>query len=389
PGEEGRVTPFENPAQYSCSNAQSAAPPCGSDTSSQPILVEIEPNEDDVDIEEQDRETRSISKDPWAKVKLESTRAAKVVRIEDISDTRWMAPPTWTSSGRYPRVRGAKPLGQGTYGTVLKVVDGLSGYTRARKRQSYEDYPSSRLLFELEALSRVQRHQGIVEVLDIAYTNNSIDIIMPLYNGTLQDLLDDQEGRELAPRRSRSLSQQLISAVAHIHRHAIVHLDLKPGNIMVTRDYTLKIGDFGLSAAVGMDRQIRTLGTMGYSAPECMLGSVRPAFQNDVWSVGCIIAEMYTGRPLFSFNDDDGAIRDILRFTGHPGGPVYPAGKYPPPQYKISTNWGPFRSDADARLEDIDIRASAIIKKMLLLYPNRRPHMARFFQDPFFIMSSK
>ncbi|KAE8235112.1 hypothetical protein A4X03_0g9896, partial [Tilletia caries] len=276
-------------------------------------------------------------------------------------------------------------IGRGAYGVVVKVVDLLSGHTRARKRQAYDGYPSPRLLFEIEALSRVQRNEGIAEILDITYTKSSIDIIMPLYEGTLQDLIDDQEGRELRPRRSKQLSKQLISAVSHIHRHGLVHLDLQPGNLMITRDFRLKIVDFGLAQAVGATTTSPTVGTIGYAAPESIMGSMRPTFQNDVWSVGCIIAEMYMGRPLFAFHDEEGAMRDILKFTGHPGGPVYPPGKYPPPvDCDVSTSWGPYKSDASNRLQDIDNLAADLIVGMLLLNPNRRRHLATFIQDPLF-----
>ncbi|KAE8237674.1 hypothetical protein A4X13_0g8676 [Tilletia indica] len=327
--------------------------------------------------------------DPWFKVKAETTRAVRVSTAGPLLDEdTWQASPVWTSAGRYVKARNTSILGRGGYGVVAKVVDVLTGYTRARKRQYYDGQPPVRLLFELESLSRVQRHEGIAEILDVAYTKNTIDIIMPLYERTLQDLIDDQEGRELRPRKSRQLAKQLISAVAHIHRHGLVHLDLKPSNIMITREHCLKIVDFGLArtvGAVGADQDTPTVGTVGYTAPECMLGSLRPTFQNDVWSVGCIIAEMYTGRPLFACSDDEGYLRDLLKFTGHPGGPIYPEGKYPPPSdWDVPTSWGPYKSDADHRLQDTDALAAAMVSKMLVLKPNRRPHLAVFLKDPLF-----
>ncbi|CAD6956043.1 unnamed protein product, partial [Tilletia caries] len=298
------------------------------------------------------------------------------------------APPVWTSSGRYVRARNTSIVGRGSYGAVAKVVDLLTGHTRARKRQHYDGQPPQRLLFEIESLSLVQRHEGIAELLDVVYNTKSIDIIMPLYDRTLQDLIDDQEGRELRPRKARQLAKQLISAVGHIHRHGLVHLDLKPANIMITRESCLKVLDFGLARTVGADQDSSTVGTIGYTAPECMLGSRRPTFQNHVWSVGCIIAEMYSGRPLFACSDDEGYLRDLLKFTGHPGGPVYPEGKYPTPtEWEVPTTWGPFKSDADHRLQDLDAVAAAMISEMLILIPNRRPHLAMFLKDPLYSRS--
>ncbi|CAD6964628.1 unnamed protein product, partial [Tilletia laevis] len=90
------------------------------------------------------------------------------------------APPVWTSSGRYVRARNTSIVGRGSYGAVAKVVDLLTGHTRARKRQHYDGQPPQRLLFEIESLSLVQRHEGIAELLDVVYNTKSIDIIMPL-----------------------------------------------------------------------------------------------------------------------------------------------------------------------------------------------------------------
>ncbi|KAK0563866.1 negative regulator of the PHO system [Tilletia horrida] len=330
-------------------------------------------------------------------VKAEGERAARVVffkssQADDVSSPQqqaWVAPKAWRPYGRYIRVRGSEPLGGGTYAEVVKVMDLHTGRNRASKRLEYDGRPSIRHLTEIELLSKVQRHEGIVELIDVTYKRNFIEIVMPHYWGTLQDLLDQQEGRELRPRRAKRLTTELISAVAHIHQHGVAHLDLKPANLLLTADIQLKVGDFGLAQEVGTGRKHQTIGTVGYTAPECMLGSGWPTFQNDVWSVGCIVAELFTGRPLFAFSDDAGAMRDILKFTGHRGGRVYPEHKYPPSLYcDIPDTWGPFKADAANRLLDIDTRAASIVTFMLLLRPNKRPHLARFLTVDLFAQAS-
>ncbi|KAE8217439.1 hypothetical protein CF319_g8474 [Tilletia indica] len=152
--------------------------------------------------------------------------------------------------------------------------------------------------------------RGIVELIDICHKPGTIDIIMPIYWGTLQDLLD-QEGRELWH------------------------------------------GDFALAAEVGGPEGTVTIGTVGYSAPECLLGLRKATFQADIWSTGCIVAEMFIGRPLFSYGDDGDettALKDILQFTGHGGGAIYARRDLSRASGgDASLEWPPCASDSDLR----------------------------------------
>ncbi|CAD6902198.1 unnamed protein product [Tilletia laevis] len=76
---------------------------------------------------------------------------------------------------------------------------------------------------------------------------------MPLYWGTLQDLFDQANGRELETSLAKNLTLQLLVAVSFIHRKEVIHLDIKPANLMLTRDFTIKVGDFGISALAGQN----------------------------------------------------------------------------------------------------------------------------------------
>ncbi|KAE8217540.1 hypothetical protein CF319_g8394 [Tilletia indica] len=218
------------------------------------------------------------------------------------SHRSWKPSPEWRCGTHRYKER-SDVLGRGGYGVVMRVSDRLGGPDRARKRQTFDGVPDTRLLFEIHALKMLQNNRGIVELIDICHKPGTIDIIMPIYWGTLQDLLN-QEGRELRHGMARNFSLQLFGAVSHIHRKGLAHLDLKPGNLLLSNDGCIKIGDFGLAAEVGGPERTVTIGTVGYSAPECLLGSRKATFQADIWSTGCIVAEMFIGRPLFSYGDD-------------------------------------------------------------------------------------
>ncbi|KAE8180693.1 hypothetical protein CF336_g9196 [Tilletia laevis] len=304
------------------------------------------------------------------------------IKVEPVAAARpeWIAPVTWRPVGRYIRVRNVPLLGQGSNGEVARVLDALGGSMRARKRVSFLNSPPRSLLFEIKALTRLQGHKGITELIDICYTTHKVDLIMPIYWGCLQDLFDQAEGRGLVTSLAKNLTLQLLVAVSYIHRQGLIHLDITPGNLMLTRDCVLKVGDFGIAALAGHDEDTRTFGTFGYTAPECLLGSTKPTCQADVWWTGCVIAHLFLDRPLFAESHDAASsIQDILHFTGHPGGPVFPRARFSPSAFDLPMDWPPVESQATNILQDADGDAADVVEKMLCLQPNRRPHLATFF----------
>ncbi|KAE8219608.1 hypothetical protein CF319_g6725 [Tilletia indica] len=320
------------------------------------------------------------------------SNAANIAQHDDRQDqdsrpasrAAWVPPVTWRPHGRFRRVKNAPLLGEGAYSTVHRVLDMLGGSERAIKRQNYRKRPSSHLASEVGILSMLQPHVGIVELLDVCYSATTIDIVMPIYWGSLQDLLDTAQGRELRSSLAKNLTRQLLMAGAFMHKTGVVHLDIKPDNILLSDSGTLKIGDFGIAVEAGKENDVRTAGTLGYTAPECLMGSKRATFQNDVWSTGCVVAEMFLGRTLFSYSSAEESMRDILRFTGHNGGEVFPRANYPPPNNDVATSFGVYQADASVRLRELDSNAADIISAMLKLQPNRRPHLATFHQHPLF-----
>jgi class 3 adenylate cyclase len=132
--------------------------------------------------------------------------------------------------------------------------------------------------------------------------------------GDLEQRLERAEGHRLPVDEALSIGEQLCAALAHAHAHGIVHRDLKPGNIWLSADGAVKLGDFGL--AVSLDRTRMTqdgamVGTATYMPPEQAVGGdVTP--RSDLYSLGAVLYEMLTGRPPFVGDDSVAVISQHL-----------------------------------------------------------------------------
>jgi beta-lactam-binding protein with PASTA domain len=165
--------------------------------------------------------------------------------------------------------------------------------------------------FRREAQSSAAlNHPSIVAVYD---TGESIDkhgshvpyIVMEYVEGqTLRDILRGAEnGRKILPERALSLTADVLSALDYSHRSGIIHRDIKPANVMLTPSGQVKVMDFGIARAIadtssGMTQTAAVIGTAQYLSPEQARGETVDA-RSDIYSTGCLLYELLTGRPPF------------------------------------------------------------------------------------------
>ena len=105
----------------------------------------------------------------------------------------------------------------------------------------------------------------------------------------------------------KKIMYQMINAIAHCHSRRIIHRDIKPNNILITKDgETVKLADFGLSRTfkLRMDTMTNEIETLWYRAPEILLGSKNYSLGVDSWGVGCIFVELVERRPMFEGKSD-------------------------------------------------------------------------------------
>ncbi|HEY5638927.1 MAG TPA: protein kinase, partial [Dehalococcoidia bacterium] len=163
---------------------------------------------------------------------------------------------------------------------------------------------------EAQAMARLGDHPHIVTVFDIGEENGQPYIVSQyMAGGELGDMLRQAPEGRLPVADAVRITNQVRMALEYAHERGIIHRDLKPANIWMTEDGTAKLGDFGLAVALEQSRltmEGMMVGTVAYMPPEQALGR-QPDARSDLYSLGCVIYELLTGRPPF-MGDDSVAI---------------------------------------------------------------------------------
>ncbi|HLB17066.1 MAG TPA: serine/threonine-protein kinase [Burkholderiales bacterium] len=195
-------------------------------------------------------------------------------------------------------------LGRGSMGTVFRASDPLIERSVAIKTVDLGKLddgtlqPRLRFLREAKAAGRLS-HPGIVTVHDVGELEDVAFIVMELVEGrSVKDALD--RGDEIPLPVALDIVRQAAEALDFAHRHGVVHRDVKPGNLMLTRQGMVKITDFGI-ARVDQTARTRTgilVGSPGYMSPEQLMGKAVDG-RSDVFSLGAVLYELATGRGPF------------------------------------------------------------------------------------------
>ncbi|KAJ3027188.1 UNVERIFIED_CONTAM: Cyclin-dependent kinase catalytic subunit [Siphonaria sp. JEL0065] len=228
-------------------------------------------------------------------------------------------------------------IGEGTYGVVYKARDRNNGRIVALKKirlETEDEGVPSTAIREISLLKELN-HPNIVNLLDIVHNDAKLYLIFEFLDLDLKKYMDSI--KVLSPSLIRSYMHQLVSGMNFCHAHRILHRDLKPQNLLIDQAGTLKLADFGLARAVGIPLRTYTheVVTLWYRSPEILLGSRHYSTAVDMWSIGCIFAELALKHPLFPGDSEIDEIFRIFRVLGTPNEDVWP-GVSQLPDYKES-----------------------------------------------------
>ncbi|MCX4450560.1 serine/threonine-protein kinase [Streptomyces sp. NBC_01789] len=204
-------------------------------------------------------------------------------------------------AGRYRLI---SAIGRGGMGEVWRATDEVLGRAVAVKLllgEHADESATARFRLEAQTAARLS-HPHLVAVFDFGAWEDRLFLVMELVEGrSLADLLLAQE--RLGPEQAAHIAGQAAAGLAAAHRQGIVHRDIKPGNLMLDGEGTVKIGDFGIAQFVDDPSAALTttghiVGTSLYLAPERALGRTADA-ASDMYSLGCVIYQLLLGQPPF------------------------------------------------------------------------------------------
>eukprot|EP01126_Amoeba_proteus_P040614 TRINITY_DN4338_c0_g4_i1.p1 TRINITY_DN4338_c0_g4~~TRINITY_DN4338_c0_g4_i1.p1 ORF type:complete len:261 (+),score=16.56 TRINITY_DN4338_c0_g4_i1:657-1439(+) len=233
---------------------------------------------------------------------------------------------------------------------------------------------------------RKAQHENVLSVRDVVWAEgNSLDayLVMDLYDYDLRRLLDKCLVR-FTLAEVKYLLMQLIRGVKYLHDTSIIHRDLKTENLLVDMSGHLKICDYGL-ARLYTDRKAYTpvVVTLWYRSPELLLGPVEYSSEVDLWSVGCILAELILAFVLFNGNNEVEQIDKIFQLLGTPDEETWP-GYSSLPGYKKFRKYPPGKLHALFEKTALSSHGFNLLKRLLTLDPAQRITSDQMIADNYF-----
>ncbi|KAG0280981.1 Cyclin-dependent kinase catalytic subunit [Linnemannia exigua] len=280
-------------------------------------------------------------------------------------------------------------IGEGTYGVVYKATHRATGRVVAMKKirlENEDEGVPSTAIREISLLKEL-KHNHVVELLDIVHEESKLFLVFEFLDMDLKKYMDkvnQPRGPGLPMQQVKEYLHQLIQGVEFCHQRRILHRDLKPQNLLIDEHRTLKLADFGLARAFGIPLRTYTheVITLWYRAPEILMGSRHYSTAVDMWSVGCIFAEMITKRPLFPGDSEIDEMFKIFKILGTPNENVWPG-------VSSLKDWNPEfpkwqRKDLRALIPGLDDNGLNLFEQLIDYNPARRISAKRALHHPFF-----
>ncbi|THU56247.1 hypothetical protein C4D60_Mb11t15270 [Musa balbisiana] len=266
-------------------------------------------------------------------------------------------------------------IGEGTYGVVYKARDRLTNETIALKKirlENEDEGVPSTAIREISLLKEMQ-HSNIVRLQDVVHSEKRIYLVFEYLDLDLKKHMDSCPELAKDPRLVKTYLHQILRGIAYCHSHRILHRDLKPQNLLIDRrTNALKLADFGLARAFGIPVRTFTheVVTLWYRAPEILLGSRHYSTPVDVWSIGCIFAEMVNRRPLFPGDSEIDELFKIFRVLGTPNEDTWPGVTSLPDFKSAFPKW--LSKDLVTVVPNLAAAGVDLLSKMLCLDPSKR-----------------
>lgn len=218
-------------------------------------------------------------------------------------------------------------LGRGAYGIVWKAIDKKTREVVALKKcfDAFQNATDAQRTFrEIMFLQELNGHENIIRLLNVLKADNDKDIYL-ICDYMESDLHAVIRANILEEIHKQYIIYQLLKALKYMHSGQLLHRDIKPSNILLNSDCQVRVCDFGLARSVVQLPDTKAnpvltdyVATRWYRPPEILLGSTSYQMGVDMWSVGCILGELLSGKPIFPGTSTMNQLDRIMQVTGYP-----------------------------------------------------------------------
>ncbi|PIA47815.1 hypothetical protein AQUCO_01400421v1 [Aquilegia coerulea] len=280
-------------------------------------------------------------------------------------------------------------IGQGTYSNVYKARDRDTGKIVALKKVRFDtsEPESIRFMAREIMILRHLNHPHVIKLEGLATSRMqySLYLVFEYMQTDLSRVISRPDGRLTEP-QVKCYMLQLLSGLQHCHERGILHRDIKGSNLLIDKHGTLKIADFGLANYYNPNQKrplTSRVVTLWYRAPELLLGSTDYGFGIDLWSAGCLMAEMFAGRPIMPGRTEVEQLHRIFKLCGSPSEEYWKKLKLPtsfrPPQ--------PYKPSLVEAFRDFPECSMGLLTVLLALDPSYRGTALSALQSEFFTTS--
>ncbi|KAL9363888.1 hypothetical protein Peur_041761 [Populus x canadensis] len=295
-------------------------------------------NNNDVVEERRRREKRNRSSKPNPRL----GNAPKHIHGEQVA-AGW---PSWLSAVAGEAINGWTPrradtfekldkIGQGTYSNVYKARDTLTGKIVALKKVRFDNLEPESVKFMAREILILRRldHPNVVKLEGLVTSRMSCSLYL-----VFEYMEHDLAGLAASPNikftepQVKCYMHQLLSGLEHCHNRCVLHRDIKGSNLLIGNDGVLKIADFGLASFFDPNHKqpmTSRVVTLWYRPPELLLGATDYGVGVDLWSAGCILAELLAGKPIMPGRTEVEQLHKIFKLCGSPSEEYWKKSKLP------------------------------------------------------------
>uniref|UniRef100_A0A7N0RAD1 Protein kinase domain-containing protein n=1 Tax=Kalanchoe fedtschenkoi TaxID=63787 RepID=A0A7N0RAD1_KALFE len=267
-------------------------------------------------------------------------------------------------------------IGQGTYSSVFRARDTETGKIVALKKVRFDNFQQESIRFMAREITILRRldHPNIMKLEGVitSQMSSSIYLVFEYMEHDLSGLISSPDVK-FSDAQIKCYLQQIFKALEHCHLRGVIHRDIKTSNILVNNEGVLKIADFGLANFLSA-RNKRPLTsrvvTLWYRPPELLLGSTNYGVSVDLWSAGCVFAELLVGKPFIKGRTEVEQLHKIFKLCGSPPEEFWSKSKLPhATMFKPQT---PYESSLRERCKEFPGTAVDLLEALLSIEPQKR-----------------